>query len=102
MNFRESFVNGQSLGQQPGFSLRSRSCQKSPLPPFIKGGVGGDFREGVTKHNFWPHFKLSFFESPGDESRTFRTIPKFDDLVKSQRAKTGSKILPVAIGTQNR
>ena len=27
---------------------------------------------------------------------------KFDDLVKSQRAKTGSKILPVAIGATNR
>jgi hypothetical protein len=76
MNFRESFVHGQSLAPQPGFSLRSRPCRKSPLPPFIKRGIGGDFREGLTKQDFSPHFKLSFFERPGDESRTFRTKPK--------------------------
>jgi hypothetical protein len=57
------------------------------LDVFIKWRGGGDFREGLTKQDFLAHFKLSFFERPGDEPRTFRTKPKIEEEKKPENKK---------------
>jgi hypothetical protein len=63
--------------------------QKSPLPPFFKGGIGGDFREGPAKRDFFAIFKIFHFDRPGDESPAFRIKTTFKILfpVAAQRPK---------------
>jgi len=46
-----------------------------PLPPFFKGGLGGDFRDGPAKHDFLAIFKIFDFGRRSDESRVFRKKP---------------------------
>jgi hypothetical protein len=55
-----------------------------PSGSLYQGGWG-DFRDGLTKQDFLANFKFSYFDPPRDESRTFRTKPNFDSLVRSQK-----------------
>jgi len=59
------------------FSLDHGPARNPPPPPFIKGGLWGDFREGSAKQDFLADFKIFHFDRPHDESRTFRTKPDF-------------------------
>jgi hypothetical protein len=52
-------------------------ARNPPPPPFIKGGLWGDFRDGLAKQDFLANSKIIHLDRPHDESRTFRTKPNF-------------------------
>jgi hypothetical protein len=54
---------------------RTTTLPEIPPAPLYQRGVGGDFRDGLTKKNFLENFKFSYFDRPRDESRTFLTKP---------------------------
>jgi hypothetical protein len=64
-------------GAQPEANIfpRPTALPDPPLPPFFKGGLGGDFRDGPAKHDFLAIFKIFDFGRRGDESRVFRKKP---------------------------
>jgi len=56
-------IGGEAAGNQ-AFPWDYGPGQKSPLPPFFKGGSGGDFREGPAKPDFLAIFKIFLFDWP--------------------------------------
>jgi hypothetical protein len=57
-------------------SLRERASQKSPLPPFSKGGLGG-FQRRVDKSRYLPKFQDFYTLTVHKESSSnFGTRPK--------------------------